>query len=157
MVTAGSSASVQTASSSSVRQVAGQHKLGLTLTSIILLVLVAAAAFGVYSYLSRKKSAAFESFATVSYTHLDVYKRQVTLAAGTAAAELGTEAPSVTGTDSVPAILILPLRDVAPPGWVSSYHARATQWIALPHGMDCNSELGSRSVSDEPLISPGEE
>ena len=68
MVTAGSSASVQTASSSSVRQVAGQHKLGLTLTSIILLVLVAAAAFGVYSYLSRKKSAAFESFAMTPVT-----------------------------------------------------------------------------------------
>jgi serine/threonine protein kinase len=62
MAAAGSSASVQTASSSSVRQVAGQHKLGLVLTSVIVLALIAAAAFGVYSFLSRKKSTAFESF-----------------------------------------------------------------------------------------------
>src|SRR6202167_5260194 len=63
MAAASSSASVQTASSSSVRQVAGQHKLGLVLTSVIVLALIAAAAFGVYSFLSRKKSTAFESFA----------------------------------------------------------------------------------------------
>ena len=44
MAAAASSGSVQTASSSSVREVAGQHKLGLALTSVILLVLVAAAA-----------------------------------------------------------------------------------------------------------------
>ena len=62
MAAASSSASVQTASSSSVRQVAGQHKLGLVLTSVIVLALIAAAAFGVYSFLSRKKSTAFESF-----------------------------------------------------------------------------------------------
>jgi serine/threonine protein kinase len=60
-----SSDSVPTPSSSSVRQVAGQHKLGLALTSLILLVLVAAAAFGVYSLFSRKKTPSFENF-TVS-------------------------------------------------------------------------------------------
>src|SRR5271156_6735724 len=68
MAAAGSSGSVQTASSSSVRQVAGQHKLGLVLTSVIVLALVAAAAFGVYSFLSRKKSTAFESFAITPVT-----------------------------------------------------------------------------------------
>jgi serine/threonine protein kinase len=68
MVAAGSSASVQTASSSSVRQVAGQHKMGLAITSIIVLALVAAATFGVYSFLSRKKSTAFESFAITPVT-----------------------------------------------------------------------------------------
>ena len=37
-------------SSTSVRQVAEQHKFGVALTSVILLGLVAAAAFGIYSY-----------------------------------------------------------------------------------------------------------
>ena len=68
MTAAGSSASVQPASSSSVRQVAGQHKLGLALTSVIALALIAAAAFGVYSFLSRKKAAAFESFSVTPVT-----------------------------------------------------------------------------------------
>ena len=68
MGAAASSGSVQTASSSSVREVAGQHKLGLALTSVILLVLVAAAAFGVYSLVSRKKSAGFESFTVTPVT-----------------------------------------------------------------------------------------
>jgi eukaryotic-like serine/threonine-protein kinase len=66
--TAGSSASIQTASSSSVRQVAGEHKLGLALTSVILLALVAAAVFGVYSFLNHKKSTAFESFTVTPVT-----------------------------------------------------------------------------------------
>jgi eukaryotic-like serine/threonine-protein kinase len=62
------SGSVQTASASSVRQVAGQHKMGLALTSVIVLALIAAAAFGVYSFLTRKKSAGFESFAVTKVT-----------------------------------------------------------------------------------------
>jgi len=62
------STSVPTASSSSVRQVAGQHKAGLVLASVILLGLVAAAAFGIYSYVSRKKSAGFESFTVTPVT-----------------------------------------------------------------------------------------
>ena len=68
MAPAASSASVQTASNSSVRQVAGQHKLGLVLTSVVLLALVAAAAFGVYSFLSRKKANTFESFTVTPVT-----------------------------------------------------------------------------------------
>jgi serine/threonine protein kinase len=66
--TAPASGSVQTVSSSSVRQVAGEHKMGLALTSIILLALVAAAAFGVYSFLNHKKSEAFESFTVTPVT-----------------------------------------------------------------------------------------
>ena len=65
---AGSSAFVQTASNSSVRQVAGQHKIGLALGSVILLALVAAAAFGVYSFLNHKKSAAFDAFTVTPVT-----------------------------------------------------------------------------------------
>jgi serine/threonine protein kinase len=61
-------AQVSSASSSSVRQVAGQHKFGVVLTSVILLGLVAAAAFGIYSYLSRKKSTSFESFTVTPVT-----------------------------------------------------------------------------------------
>src|SRR6202789_671965 len=57
--------SVATKSSSAVLQVAGQHKIGTALTVILLVALVAAAAFGVYSFMSRKKGAAFEHF-TVS-------------------------------------------------------------------------------------------
>jgi Tol biopolymer transport system component len=48
-----------------VLQVAGQHKFGTALTAVILLALVAAAAFGIYSFMSRKNAAAFEHF-TVS-------------------------------------------------------------------------------------------
>jgi eukaryotic-like serine/threonine-protein kinase len=60
-----STPSVSTKSSSAVLQVAGQHKFGTALTAVILLALVAAAAFGIYSFLSRKNAAAFEHF-TVS-------------------------------------------------------------------------------------------
>ena len=63
-----SSTAVPTASSAAVRQVAGEHKFGLALTSVILLVLVAAAAFGVYSFFSRKKSTAFETFTVTPVT-----------------------------------------------------------------------------------------
>jgi serine/threonine protein kinase len=70
MAAAASSGSVQTASgsSSTVRQVASQHKMGVVLTSVILLALVAAAAFGIYSFLSRKKATAFESFTITPVT-----------------------------------------------------------------------------------------
>jgi serine/threonine protein kinase len=60
-----STPSVSTKSSSAVLQVAGKHKMGTVLTALILLALVAAAAFGVYSFMSRKSAAAFEHF-TVS-------------------------------------------------------------------------------------------
>jgi serine/threonine protein kinase len=68
MAAAAPSTSVQTISSSSVRQVAGQHKLGFALTSVIVLALVAAAAFGVYSLVSHKKSGGFESFTVTPVT-----------------------------------------------------------------------------------------
>ncbi len=70
MAAVASSGSVQIASgsSSTVRQVASQHKMGAVLTSVILLVLVAAAAFGIYSFLSRKKAAPFESFTITPVT-----------------------------------------------------------------------------------------
>src|ERR1700734_4166419 len=57
--------SVATQSGSAVLQVAGQHRIGTALTVVTLLALLAAAAFGVYSFMSRKKAAAFEHF-TVS-------------------------------------------------------------------------------------------
>ena len=49
-------------------QVAGQHKIGTALTSVVLLALVAAAAFGIYSFLSRKKASAFENFTVTPIT-----------------------------------------------------------------------------------------
>ena len=63
-----STPSVSTKSSSAVLQVAGQHKMGTVLTALILLALVAAAGFGVYSFLSRKKAAAFEHFTVTPVT-----------------------------------------------------------------------------------------
>ncbi len=63
-----STPSVSTKSSSAVLQVAGQHKMRTVLTALILLALVAAAGFGVYSFLSRKKAAAFEHFTVTPVT-----------------------------------------------------------------------------------------
>src|SRR5271156_2419261 len=60
-----STPSVSTKSSSAVLQVAGQHKIGTVLTALILLALVAAAVFGVYSFVAHKSALAFEHF-TVS-------------------------------------------------------------------------------------------
>jgi serine/threonine protein kinase len=60
-----STPSLATQSGSAVLQVAGQHRIGTALTVVTLLALLAAAAFGVYSFMSRKKAAAFEHF-TVS-------------------------------------------------------------------------------------------
>jgi eukaryotic-like serine/threonine-protein kinase len=68
MAPAASSASVQTASASAVREVAKQHKFGSALTLVVLLALVAAAAFGIYSFLSRQKSAGFEHFMVTPVT-----------------------------------------------------------------------------------------
>ncbi|HTV57811.1 MAG TPA: protein kinase [Verrucomicrobiae bacterium] len=61
----GSSPSVPGSSSSVVLQVASQHKMGIALTSLLVLSLVAAAAFGVYSLFAHRKSHAFQDF-TVS-------------------------------------------------------------------------------------------
>src|ERR1700723_4372038 len=60
-----STPSLATQSGSAVLQVAGQHRIGTALTVVTLLALLAAAAFGVYSFMSRKKGAAVEHF-TVS-------------------------------------------------------------------------------------------
>ena len=57
-----SSVSVPMASSSTVLQVAGQHKLGTGLISLIVLALLVAAGFGVYSFLSHPETLGFESF-----------------------------------------------------------------------------------------------
>ena len=65
-----SSASVPatSGSSSTVRQVAAQHKLGLSLTSIIVLALIAAAGYGAYTLFSRKSANSYESFTVVPVT-----------------------------------------------------------------------------------------
>ena len=63
-----STPSVSTKSSSAVLQVAGEHKIGTALTSVVLLALVAAAAFGIYSFLSRKKTSSFEHFTVTPIT-----------------------------------------------------------------------------------------
>ncbi len=62
------SAASSSGSSSTVRQVAAQHKLGLSVTSIIVLVLVAAAAYGAYSLFSRKTTENYESFTILPVT-----------------------------------------------------------------------------------------
>jgi serine/threonine protein kinase len=63
-----SSAAAPSGSSSAVMQVAGQHKIGAILTGVVLLALVAAAAFGIYSFLSRNKSVAFDHFTVTPVT-----------------------------------------------------------------------------------------
>jgi serine/threonine protein kinase len=63
-----SAPSVSTKSSSAVLQVAGQHKIGTALTAIVLFALVAAAAFGIYSFMSRKNALAFEHFTVTPIT-----------------------------------------------------------------------------------------
>ncbi len=63
-----SSAAAPSGSSSAVLQAAGQHKIGAILTGVVLLALVAAAAFGIYSFLSRNKSVAFDHFAVTPVT-----------------------------------------------------------------------------------------
>jgi eukaryotic-like serine/threonine-protein kinase len=63
-----STPSVSTKSGSAVLQVAGQHKIGTVLTALVLVALMAAAVFGVYSFMSRKKAAAFEHFTVSAVT-----------------------------------------------------------------------------------------
>src|SRR5271154_377622 len=63
-----SSVSLPMASSSTVLQVAGQHKLGTGLISLIVLALIAAAGFGIYSFVSRQKSLGFENFSVTVAT-----------------------------------------------------------------------------------------
>lgn len=58
----GSSVSQTAPSSSAVVAVARQHKLGVGIITVIVLALVAGAAFGVYSLLHRNKAAAFQNY-----------------------------------------------------------------------------------------------
>jgi serine/threonine protein kinase len=55
-------------SSSAVVTVARQHKLGLGITSLVAILLVAAASYGVYSFLSRSKPAPFQNFSVSKIT-----------------------------------------------------------------------------------------
>jgi eukaryotic-like serine/threonine-protein kinase len=58
----------QSASSSTVVAVAKQHKLGLGITSLIAVLLVGAAAYGIYALLSRSRPAPFQNFAVSKLT-----------------------------------------------------------------------------------------
>src|ERR1700678_2437411 len=55
-------ASSQPGSTSAALQVAGQHKIGTALTALIVLALVGAASFGIYSFVAPRKTPAFETF-----------------------------------------------------------------------------------------------
>jgi len=62
------SSAVHRSSSSGVVEAAKQHKLGLASISIIVLLLVAAAAYGIYALLSNRGPAAFENFTMTQLT-----------------------------------------------------------------------------------------
>jgi Tol biopolymer transport system component len=57
-----------TSSSAAVVAAARQHKLGIGLTSAIVILLVAAAAYGVYAFLSHNRSAPFQNFSVNKVT-----------------------------------------------------------------------------------------
>jgi hypothetical protein len=57
-----------TSSSSSVVAVARQHKLGLGITSVVAILLVAAASYGIYAFLSRTRPAPFQNFSVSKIT-----------------------------------------------------------------------------------------
>jgi eukaryotic-like serine/threonine-protein kinase len=57
-----------TTSSSAVVAAARQHKLGIGITSVIVVLLVAAAAYGIYDFLSRSRPAAFQNFSVNKIT-----------------------------------------------------------------------------------------
>jgi eukaryotic-like serine/threonine-protein kinase len=60
--------SSHTASSSAVVAAARQHKLGIGLTSVIVVFLVAAAAYGIYAFVSRTRSVPFQNFSVNKVT-----------------------------------------------------------------------------------------
>ena len=62
------SSAMHRSGSSTVVAVAKQHKLGLATISIIVLMLVAAAAYGIYAFLSGRGATAFENFAMTQVT-----------------------------------------------------------------------------------------
>jgi eukaryotic-like serine/threonine-protein kinase len=57
-----------TASSSAVVAAARQHKFGIGITSVIVILLVAAAAYGVYAFLSRARPVPFQNFSVNKVT-----------------------------------------------------------------------------------------
>jgi len=61
-------ASSQPGSTSAALQVAGQHKIGTALIALIVLALLAAAAFGVYTLLGRKHAEPFSRFTATTVT-----------------------------------------------------------------------------------------
>jgi serine/threonine protein kinase len=63
-----SSATISRASSSTVLQVAGQHKVGFSLVSVVLAVLVLAAIYGGYKFFAPKDAVPFESFSILPMT-----------------------------------------------------------------------------------------
>ena len=63
-----SAPAAQSASSSAVVAVAKQHKLGIGITSLIAVLLVGAAAYGIYALLSRSRPAPFQNFAVSKLT-----------------------------------------------------------------------------------------
>jgi eukaryotic-like serine/threonine-protein kinase len=62
------SATMSAVSSSTVLQVAGQHKIGVSVGTIVLAVVVLAAIYGAYKFFSPRESAAFESFSIAPMT-----------------------------------------------------------------------------------------
>ncbi|MGA2344916.1 MAG: protein kinase [Candidatus Sulfotelmatobacter sp.] len=59
---------VHSSGSSAVVTVAKQHKLGLGITSLVAILLVLAAAYGVYAFLSRTRPAPFQNFSVSKVT-----------------------------------------------------------------------------------------
>jgi serine/threonine protein kinase len=57
-----------TSGSSSVVTVAKQHKLGFGITSVIAILLIAAASYGIYAFLSRSRPAPFQNFSVSKIT-----------------------------------------------------------------------------------------
>src|SRR5262249_4342547 len=62
------SATISAASSSTVLQVAGQHKVGFGLVSVGLVLLVLAAVYGAYRFFAPKESVPFETFSITPMT-----------------------------------------------------------------------------------------
>jgi len=58
----------QTSTSSAVVAAARQHKLGIVIASVIAIVLVAAAAYGIYAFLSRSRARPFQNFSVTKVT-----------------------------------------------------------------------------------------
>jgi len=69
-VACASSSAVRTQSSTSaISEVARQHRIGMTLGSLIVILILAAAGFGIYSFLNRSGGAPFQNFAIGQITN----------------------------------------------------------------------------------------